>query len=285
MKMMEFITVLKINIGTGMTSGEIALGSTSSLTKTTNIATDTTLDIQNSGLTGQGNVNVACGASRLGSVAIGVNTNTSIGQTVGSVNIMNGTGRQEGSFNVLTNSANRGTINLGSTGLFEGGIHIYAALKSGLKLSYSAITGDTFMGSYKRENYQRLTSMTLNNTEQRIIGSIPTLMSIGIYQLNFNAGIVVNKNHPQLSTGVYLKVGTPAWTNGNLRGATGTLDSYLFINNHYYTGGSGGALSLSLSGLLIIGTKSYVACVVGNTDNDTMNITSADTYLSLVRVG
>ena len=105
------------------------------------------------------------GETRTGNINIGSNTTTTVGLSTGNVNIMCGSGIQEGSFNVLTNSTNNGTINLGNTTTATGGINIYGELLRGLQLGYIPTTYsgfDTFVGSYKEGTYQNLTAMTLN---------------------------------------------------------------------------------------------------------------------------
>ena len=75
---------------------------------------DTTLAIENSDGTGAGAISLGIGETRTGNIEIGSNTTTTVGLSTGNINIMCGTGRQEGSFNVLTNSANTGNIVLGN---------------------------------------------------------------------------------------------------------------------------------------------------------------------------
>lgn len=276
-----------IRIGANMLSGNVIIGSISSLVKTTNIASDGTMDIQNSDRPGEGRISISCGDERLGDINIGVNTHSGAGRTTGSVNIMNGVGRQEGSFNVLTNATNRGAINLGHIGTNNGGINIYADLKVGLKLGYSATLysgDDTRLGGYIKETYVNAAAITINNAEQDIIGSISTLMNVGVYQLNFNAKMKFTNLNPQLSLGVYTRA-SPAWVNGGLRGTSGTLDPYLSINNRYSSTAVGQTITVSLSGILVLTGKLRVACVLGNTDNNTMSISTTDTFLSVTRVG
>ena len=276
-----------INIGTGMTASTISLGGAATTTKLNILSSDSTLAIQNSDGLGVGAVSIGIGETRTGTINIGSNTTNTVGLSTGNVNIMCGTGRQEGSFNVLTDATNRGVINLGHIGTTNGGINIYADLKVGLKLGYNATLysgDDTRLGGYIKENYNNPSSMTINNAEQVIIGSISTLMNVGVYQLNFNAKMKFTNHRPQLSLGVYTRA-NPVWVNGALRGTSGTLDPYLSINNHYYTTAITDVVTVSLSGLLILTSKLRVACVLGNTDNNIMSISTTDTFLSVTRVG
>lgn len=278
-----------INIGTGMTASTISLGGAATTTKLNILSSDTTLAIQNSDGLGVGAVSIGVGETRTGTIDIGSNTTNTVGLSTGNVNIMCGVGKQEGSFNVLTNANNNGIINLGNTNTGTGGINLYGELLRGIQLGYSPTfySGfDTFVGSYKTETYQNLTAMSINTTQQRIVGSISTLMSVGLYQVNVITTMTANKTHPYLTFGIYTKTGTPAWVNGALRGTTGTLVNSLNITNRYYSSGSANKFSSSLSGLLVISTKVYVAFIVGNADADTMNIDTVDsTYISLLRVG
>jgi hypothetical protein len=232
-------------------------------------------------------INIGTTTTRTENINIGSNSSATVGQTTGNVNIMCGDGIQEGSFNVLTNSTNKGAINLGHIGTTNGGINIYSDLKVGLKLGYSAILysgDDTRLGGYIKETYVNAVAMTINNAEQVIIGSISTLMNAGVYQLNFNARMKFTNLNPQLSLGVYTRA-TPAWVNGGLRGTSGALDPYLSINNRYSSTAVGHTITVSLSGILVLSGKLRVACVLGNTDNNTMSISTTDTFLSVTRVG
>jgi len=276
-----------INIGTGMTASTISLGGVATTTKLNILSSDSTLEIQNSDGTGIGAVSIGVGETRTGNINIGSNTSNTIGLSTGNVNIMCGTGIQEGSFNVLTNSTNNGTINLGNTTTATGGINLYGELRRGIQLGYLPTTYsgfDTFVGSYKRDTYNNPSAMTINNAEQVIIGTISSVVSVGVYQLNFNAKMTFTNLRPQLSLGVYTR-STPAWVNGSLRGSSGTLEPYLSTNNHYYTSAVANVVTVSISGLLILTAKQRVACVLGNTDNNTMSISTTDTYLSILRVG
>lgn len=278
-----------ISIGSNMMSGNVIIGSTSSLVKTTNIASDGTLDIQSSDRTGEGRISISCGDERLGNINIGVNTHNGEGRTTGSVNIMNGVGRQEGSFNVLTNAANRGVINLGSTGSNEGGINIYAKFLTGIKISWGATTYsgmDTFLGGYKTDNYTNVGTMSLNTTQQRVVGSISSIVSVGVYQININTTMSTSVLNPYLTFGVYTKTAAPAWVNGSLRATTGSSVASLVISRRNPTTSTADSFTLSISGLLILSSKSYIAVVVGNGDATiSQNILFTDSYMSLIRVG
>jgi hypothetical protein len=270
-----------------MTASTISLGGVATTTKLNILSSDSTLEIQNSDGTGVGSVSIGVGETRTGNINIGSNTTNTVGLATGNVNIMCGSGIQEGSFNVLTNSTNNGLINLGNVTTGTGGINLYGELRRGIQLGYipSTYSGiDLYLGSYKRDNYTNAVAMTINNAEQVIIGTTSSVVSVGVYQLNFNAKMTFTNLRPQLSLGVYTRA-SPAWTLGGLRGASGTLDPYLSTNNHYYTSAVANVVTVSLSGLLVLPSKVRVACVLGNTDNNTMSISTTDTYLSLLRVG
>lgn len=276
-----------INIGTGMTASTISLGGVATTVKFNILSSDTTLEIQNSDGLGIGAVSMGVGEIRTGNINIGSNTTTTIGLSTGNVNIMCGTGLQQGSFNVLTNSNNNGLINLGNTTTSTGGINLYGELRRGIQLGYIPTTYsgfDSFLGSYKRDNYTNAVAMTINNAEQVIIGTTSSVVSVGVYQLNFNAKMTFTNLNPQLSLGVYTRT-SPAWALGGLRGTSGALDPYLSTNNRYSSTAVGDTITVSLSGLLVLPAKERVACVLGNTDNNTMSISTTDTYLSLLRVG
>ena len=277
-----------INIGTGMNLGNILLGGALTTVKTNMIQSNTTLELQQSDNMGTGTIQISNGITRLGNISIGVNTSAIAGETPGNVNIMNGAGgRQEGSFNVLTDSNNRGNINLGNTSY--GGINIFGDLLVGLRLGYVPTTyngNDTFLGGYKSETYNNTGSMSLNTTQQRIVGSISTIMSVGLYQVNINTTLKTSVVNPYLTLTVYTKTGTPAWTNGALRGATGSSVPALSITKVSTTTAVANKFTLSLSGLLTVSTKVYVAVVVEEADTTlSQDITSTDTYISLLRVG
>ena len=274
-----------INIGSNMTGGNILLGGASTTVKANIIQSDSTLVIQQSDNVGAGAVQIGCGITRTGNIEIGANTNAAVGST-GNVNIMNGTGRQEGSFNVLTNSNNRGVINLGNTGALEGGIHIYAELKSSLKIGYTALVGDAYIGAYKTGVYNSVTSMTLNTTQQRIVGSLTATLSVGLYQININTTLSSSVLNPYLTYAVYTKSGLPAWTNGGLRGTLGTVENALTVVRRSPTTATSDIFTLSVSGILLLSTKNYLAIVVGNADATvSQNITFTDTYISAIRIG
>jgi hypothetical protein len=152
-----------------------------------------------------------------------------------------------------------------------------------LRIDYPATVSDLYIGSYRTANYQNLSALTINNTEERIIGSIPSLLPTGVYQVSFNSGLLASHTKPYLTLGLYTN-GT-IWTNGGLRGATGTLDNSLYTLTHHFNNGSSQGFSATLSGLLILTTTSFIAFVVGNADLNTLSLTSTDTYLSIVRLG
>jgi hypothetical protein len=282
---------LPINIGTNMTvTGNINLGGTNGTTnapkvKTNNIQSDTTLVIQPSDSAGAGTVQMGCGTTRTGLIDIGSTTNTAAGST-GNVNIMCGTGRNEGSFNVLTNFNNRGVINLGNISSLSGGINIYSEFNVGLRLGYSPTlySGvDTVMGGYKQGTYNNPGSLTIDVGDKRIVGSIPTILSNGVYQFNAMTTTVSNIYEPYLKYGVYTKTGS-AWVNGALV-TSGTSVVELTRSNRYMTTNFTEEFTASLSGILIITTKSYVAVVLEIAEPIAQDLTSTNTYMSVVRVG
>jgi len=152
-----------------------------------------------------------------------------------------------------------------------------------LKIDYPPTVSDLYIGSYRTANYQNLSALTINNTEERIIGSIPFSLVAGVYQVSFNAGLSASNSKPYLSLGLYTN-GT-IWTDGGLRGTTGTLNNSLYTLSHYFNNNNTQGFSATLSGLLILATTSYIAFVVGNADLNTLSLTSTDTYLSIVRLG
>lgn len=232
-------------------------------------------------------INIGTTTTRTENINIGSNSSATVGQTIGNVNIMCGSGIQEGSFNVLTNSTNNGLINLGNVTTTTGGINLYGELRRGIQLGYipSTYSGiDLYLGSYKKDNYTNAVAMTINNAEQVIIGTTSSVVSVGVYQLNFNAKMSFTYVNPQLSLGVYYRA-TPAWTLGALRGTSGTLDPYLFTTNQYSSTAVGNFITVSISGLLVISSKGRVACVLANVNNNTLSISTTDTHLSLLRVG
>lgn len=277
-----------ISIGTGMTGGNIILGGASTTVKANIIQSDSTLVIQQSDNAGEGAVQIGCGIMRIGNIEIGSNTEMSPG-SIGNVDIMNGTGRQEGSFNVLTNSHNRGVINLGNTGALEGGINIYAKFQTGIKIGWGAgiYSGiDNYLGGYKKETYQSFTSMTLNTTEQRIVGSTPAFLGTGVYQFNVKTTFRSSILNPYLGYGVYTKSTGSAWVNGDLRGTDGIPIDDLTLANRNPTTAVTDVFTMSLSGILVLTSKAYIAIVVGNGDTLlSQNITYTSTYMSFMRMG
>jgi hypothetical protein len=278
-----------ISIGTGMNAGNVLIGGALTNTKLTNLISDTTLNIQQSDNVANGAVEIGCGDRRTGDIDIGVNTTQSTGQSSGSVNIMTGIGHQSGSFNVLTNSNNRGVINLGSTGTFEGGINIFAEFLTGIKIGWSSGTysgTDRHLGSYKKETYENISSMSLNTTEQRIVGSTPAFLGAGVYQFNVMTSLRSSILNPYLIYGVYTKTTSPAWVNGNLRGTSGTANDELTRINRNPTTALTDVYTISLSGILVLTSRAYIAIVIGNGDvSVSQNITYTNTYMSFMRMG
>jgi len=188
--------------------------------------------------------------------------------------------------NIGTDMTSAGTINIGSTVSL---INIYAKLQSGLRLDYlySTYSGiDTYMGGYKEGTYNTSGTLSLNTTQVRVVGSISSLLSVGMYQVNVHSTISTSTLNPYLVYQVYLKVGAPAWTNGALRGTSGTAVASLLKLNRNPTTNVADLFTLDMSGLLTISTKAYIAITVGNADlTVSQNITTTDTYISVTRVG
>jgi len=282
---------LPINIGTNMTvAGVVNVGGTNGTTnapkvKTNNIQSDTTLVIQPCDSAGAGTVQMGCGTTRTGLIDIGSTTNTAAGST-GNVNIMCGTGRNEGSFNVLTTFNNRGVINLGNIGSLNGGINIYSQFLVGIRLGYLPTLYsdvDTVMGGYKQGTYNNPSALTIDVGDKLIVGSISTILSTGVYQFNAMTTTVSNIYEPYLTYGVYTRT-TSAWTNGALL-TSGTSVVELTWSNRYMTTNFTEAFTASLSGILVITSKSYVAVVLELAEPIATDLTSTNTYMSVVRVG
>jgi hypothetical protein len=210
--------------------------------------------------------------------------------TIGGVNgsrIDIGTGASRGdNINIGTGMTSTTLINVGST---VSGINIYAQLQSGLRLDYAPSTysgNDTYMGGYKESTYNSVGTLSLNTTQQRVMGSISTLLSNGMYQVNVHTTMSTSTLNPYLVYQVYIKTVIPAWVNGALRGSNGTAVASLLKLNRNPTTAVADLFTLDMSGLLTISTKGYIAIVVGNADlTVTQNITYTDTYLSVTRVG
>lgn len=233
-------------------------------------------------------VNIGTSTIRTSNINIGSNPSAIVGETTGNVNIMCGAGLQEGPFNVLTNSTNRGEINIGNTGGFEGGINIYARFKTGIKVSWGVTTYsgfDTFLGAYKETVYNTATSLSLNTTDKRIVGSFPSLVTTGVYQLNVHTTMRTSVVSPWLTYGIYTKIGATAWVDGALM-TGGTLVTSLERQNRNYTLATSEKFTMSISGLFVITPKAHVAIVVGEGNTAvSQNITFVDTFMSVIRVG
>jgi hypothetical protein len=124
--------------------------------------------------------------------------------------------------------------------------------------------------------------MTLNGVEERIIGSLSSSLAVGVYQVNFNAGLRASNSKPYLSLGLYTN--GSSFTNGAIR-TTGILDNSLYTLSHYWNNNNTQSITATLSGLLILTTPSYIAFVMANGDGNTLSLTYTDTYLSVVRLG
>jgi len=214
---------------------------------------------------------------------------TICGQNGVRLDIGTGASRND-NINIGTGMTISGNLNLGST---AGGININGRLEKGLTLDYSptTIAGiDTFMGGYKEGSYQPATPFTqsINTIEQRIIGSISSLLSVGVYQLNVNSSLSTSLLNPYLVFGIFYKTPTGgAWVNGNVRGGIGfEIDSLNRVNTYPTTNALTDVFTLSMSGLLTLTLTGYIAVVVSNANPAlSQNITFIDTYLSVVRVG
>lgn len=151
-----------------------------------------------------------------------------------------------------------------------------------LRIDYPPTVSDLYIGSYKTAVYENQSAMTINNVQERIVGSIPTSLVAGVYQVNFIVGLRASHTKPYLSLGLYTN--GSAFTNGALR-TTGVLDNSLFTINHYFNNNSNQSFSPTLSGLLILPSLSYIAFVIANGDGNTLSLTYTDSYLSVVRLG
>jgi hypothetical protein len=178
------------------------------------------------------------------------------------------------------------TVNIGTAASKS---NIFGKLQSGLQLNYASSTysgNDTYMGGYKEETYNPVSpSQSLNTTQQRVVGSISSLLTVGMYQLNIHSTLSSSVLNPYLVFQVYTKTGT-AWVNGALRGTNGTAIASLLKINRNPTTNVADLYTLDMSGLLTISTKVHVAIVVGNADlTVSQNLTFISTYLSVTRVG
>jgi hypothetical protein len=273
-----------IDIGTGMTGGFINLGGATTTVKTDNIGGNTT------------NLNITTNTSI--TPLSGLYTNTiepngsglTIGATSGVINLGTGPTRLD-VINIGTDmgvASSGAIINVGST---VSGININARLQRGLSLNYDYDTYsgiDTFMGGYKQGTYNNTpvpaSNLSINTTEERVVGSISTLLSTGVYILNVNTTLSTSVVNPYLTYAMYSK--TTAWTNGNLRGGLGTVNASLSRVNRSLTSATSELVSLSITGLLIVSTKGYYAIVIGEANPLlSQNITYVDTYMSVTRVG
>ena len=151
-----------------------------------------------------------------------------------------------------------------------------------LRIDYPPTVSDLYIGSYRTANYQTLSSLTINGVQERIIGSLSSSLAVGVYQVNFNAGLRASVSKPYLSLGLYTD--GSSFTNGALR-TTGILDNSLYTLGHYWNNNNTQSITATLSGLLILTTPSYIAFVMANGDGTTLSLTYTDTYLSLVRLG
>jgi len=213
--------------------------------------------------------------------------------TIGGVNgsrIDIGTGASRGdNINIGTGMTFAGTVNIGTT---ASRVDIKAKLNTGLQLdyAYNLYSGvDTYLGGYKQAQYNPTSpSLSINTTQQRIVGSISSLLSNGVYQLNVHTTLSTSTLNPYLVYQVYTKTVIPigAWVNGALRGAIGSGSSSLLKVNRNPTTTVADVFTLDMSGLLVVGSPSYLAIIVGNADlTVSQDITYLDTYISILRVG
>lgn len=189
--------------------------------------------------------------------------------------------------NIGTNMDSTALMNIGNTASW---INIYGRLQSGLRLNYipSTYSGvDNYLGGYKEDNYNPVSpSQSINTTQQRIVGRISGLLSVGVYQLNVHTTLSSSVLNPYLVFQLCTKTAFPDWVNGSLRAGTGTLVPSLLKLNRNPTTAVADLYTLDMSGLLIVSTKAYYAIVVGNADlTVSQNLTSINTYMSVLRVG
>ena len=275
-----------IKIAENMASGEVIIGSTSSVTKITNIASDNTMDIQNSDRVAEGRISISCGDERLGDINIGVNTHNGAGRTTGNVNIMNGAGRQEGSFNVLTNSFNRGLINLGHIGSSFGGINIFCDFLVAPRIGYASATytnEDRYLGSSKSITPYSNTGFTAAAATLYVFGNISTALATGTYQVNLKVSLASNNVlDPYLKVGLYTKTGATAWVNGAVL-TGGTLQDTTYWVGKAHAPVLSDLFTIQVSGIVTFTAKQQVCIGLGyNTGTGQL---SGGSLLSLVRIG
>jgi len=274
-----------INIGTGMTASTISLGGAATTTKLNILSSDSTLAIQNSDGLGIGAVSIGVGETRTGTIDIGSNTTNTVGLSTGNVNIMCGTGRQEGSFNVLTNTNNLGVINLGHIGSGST-INIYSLLGVALRVGYTASTytdEDRYIGSSKSITPYSNAGFTAAASTLYVFGNISSALATGTYQVNLKVSLASNNVlNPYLKVGLYTKGGATAWVNGAIL-TGGTL-----IDTCYWVGKAHAPVlsdlfTIQVSGIATFTAKQQVCIGLGyNTGTGQL---SGGSLLSLVRIG
>ena len=161
---------------------------------------------------------------------------------------------------------------------------------AGIKLgyAYNLYSGnDTILGGYKETFYQYTgSSLSLNNTQMRVLGSFPSIVSAGVYQLNSNTTMGINYTNPRLIYSIYTDTSNP-WIDGELVSGLRIITQILSLKrtNRYSTLLSLEAFSPSMSGLLVLPTAAYVAILITHAQTGTTaNIGLIDTYMNIVRV-
>jgi hypothetical protein len=275
-----------INIGTGMTASTISLGGAVTTTKLNILSSDTTLAIQNSDGLGIGAVSIGVGETRTGNIEIGSNTTNTVGLSTGNVNIMCGTGIQEGSFNVLTNAANRGIINLGHIGSSYGGINIFCDFLVAPRIGYTASTytnEDRYLGSSKSITPYNNAGFTAAASTLYVFGNVSTTLATGTYQVNLKVSLAsTNVLNPYLKVGLYTKTGATAWVNGAIL-TGGTLHDTTYWVGKAHAPVLSDLFTIQVSGIVTFTAKQQVCIGLGyNTGTGQL---SGGSLLSLVRVG
>ena len=313
-----------IDIGTGMSGGNINLGGATTTVRADNIGGATTLTLTTDTTVGNlfvdtlnpnttplklgttdATIEIGRVASRTTPISIG-NLGLGDGTTAGNIFIGSGSNSITSSISLGSSSLNENFVRGKTLRLNDGASAVSTIIGNtftGNNITISAPTtlnrgflpaylptrysgDDTYLGGYKEGSYTNFSALSLNTTQQRIVGSISTIMAIGLYQVNINTTLSTSVLNPYLTFKVYTQTAA-AWTNGALRGATGSSVSALAISRRSPTTSTSDAFTLSISGLLTVSTSAYVAVVVANGDTSVSQdiVVITDSYISLLRVG
>lgn len=239
---------------------------------------------QNRAITFPNVVDIGNSVTRAANINIGSNTSVIAGQTPGNVNIMCGAGRQEGSFNVLTNTNNRGVINLGNISA-NGSINILCNLGNALRIGYDSSTytnEDRFIGSSKSMTYVNV-GFTALAGNLYVFGNISTLVSTGTYQVNLKVSLAsTNAINPYLKVGLYTKTGATAWVDGAILTGGTLIDASYWVGKAHAPA-LNDLFTIQVSGIATFTAKQQVCVGLGyNTGTGQL---SGGSLLSLVRIG